>query len=363
LISYVLRDVPVGLKATGTRRERDSISTIEVPADRYWGARTQRALRAFPASADGVPDRFYRSYGHVKRAAAMLNGQAGRLPAWKAAAIARAADDLVGGLLADQFPLPIWQSGSGRDADTNVNEVLANRAAQLLGAAAGSREPVNPERDVNMGQSLGGTFTASMYVATVMEIEDALVPRASALVRALDRSPGGPTNLSRRLRAALERLDEAEGPLHEIGVDLDDAEPTPEMTAEEWQTLVALIASETARPFIVGRDRFSDRVSLDAIGAAMAAVRGLAVVLLDIADAIHNARQTGARSEIYAPIEAMTMVCMYIIGQDHVVTAAACRGNPATGHMRPLIVAAMLNSVRRLADACEAMRRIVTRAR
>jgi fumarate hydratase class II len=180
-VDYVFRDVPVGIGATGTRRERDSVGSIGVAANLYWGAATQRALKGSPVAGKPMPERFFRCYGYVKKAAAMMNAQAGRSPLWKTAAIARAADDLIAGLFADQFPLPVWQSDCGRDADMNVNEVIVNRAIQLLGGAPGSRKPIDPVRDVNMGQSLGCTFTAAMYVATLTEIEDGLVPPCSTL--------------------------------------------------------------------------------------------------------------------------------------------------------------------------------------
>jgi fumarate hydratase class II len=292
-----------------------------------------------------------------------MNTQAGRLPSWKSTAIARAADDLIAGLLADQFPLPIWQSGSGRDADTNVNEVLANRAAQLLGAAAGCREPVDPARDVNMGLSIAGSFTTSMYIATIFEIERGLVPRCSALARAVEQTPVRSSGNGRRLRAALLRLDEAEGSLHEIGADVGDEETMPAITAEDWQIVVDAIAADTARPFIRGPDGFSNRGSLDALVAAMGAIRGVAIVLLDIVDAIHAAWSADDRAEMLRQAEAIAMVCTYTIGQDHVAAAAGCRGIAAAGVARPLIVASVLNSLRRLGEGCEAMRRIVARMR
>ena len=119
-------------------------SSTSVKADRYWGASTQRSLKAAFPAADRLPEQFHRCYGIAKKAAATANGQAGRLPAWKVEALGRAADDLIAGNLAGHFPLTVWQSGSGREIDTNVNEVLANRAIQLLGGAIGSRVPIDP---------------------------------------------------------------------------------------------------------------------------------------------------------------------------------------------------------------------------
>ena len=200
----------------------------------------------------------------------------------------------------------------------NVNEVLANRAAQLLGRAAGRREPVDPVHDVNMGQSLGGTFTASMFIATVMEIEEALVPHASALANALDRNPNLSSSHGYRLRVALGRLDEAEGSLHEIGADPDEQATAPGITGEDWQVLIGTIATDTARPFVIAPEGWSDRSSLDAMIAAMTAVRGAALVVLDIADAV-RALDHDRHASPRPLTEAIAMICMSVIGQDHVV--------------------------------------------
>jgi fumarate hydratase class II len=340
---YELREVPVGLDDKGTRRDRDGIGLVEVPADRYWGAATQRALNTAPGSADSMPEAFFRGCGMIKRAAAAMNAQAGRLPVWKSAAIVRAADDLVAGRLADQFPLPIWHAASDRETDTNVNEVLANRAAQLLGVAAGSRKPIDPVLDVAMAQSLGPTITASMYVATVMAIEGTLVPRCLALVRAIERRSTHVYDHGRRIRAALQRVDEAEGSLHEVGADPDDG---------DWPVAVALVAADTGRPFIVAPGGFSERGALDAMVAAMAAVRGLAIVLLDVAGVGGGDRG----------MEAMAVICNYVICQDQ-MAASLAQGGGSVSTARPLIAAAVLNALQRLGDGCEAMRRAVVAAR
>src|ERR1700719_4721400 len=147
-----LYDVPIGIKATGMRRETDSMGEIEVPADRYWGAQTQRSLVDFSIGDDHMPKRVYHAYGYVKKAAALVTAAAGRLPRCKAEAIVRAADEAITGKLDDHFPLYVWQTGSGTQSNMNVNEVLSNRAIQLLGGKIGSKSPVHPNDDVNMGQ-------------------------------------------------------------------------------------------------------------------------------------------------------------------------------------------------------------------
>ena len=141
-----LRDIPIGIDATGQRHETDSMGGIDVPADRYWGAQTQRSLLHFAIGDDRMPKRVYHAYGFVKKAAALVNAAAGRLAQWKAEAIVRAADEAIAGQLDEHFPLYVWQTGSGTQSNMNVNEVLANRAIQLLGGKIGSKSPRASER-------------------------------------------------------------------------------------------------------------------------------------------------------------------------------------------------------------------------
>jgi fumarate hydratase class II len=182
----ILRDVPIGIDATGTRNETDSMGGIDVPADRYWGAQTQRSLVHFAIGNDRMPKRVYHAYGYVKKAAALVNEAAGRLPRWKADAIAYAADEVIAGKLDDHFPLYVWQTGSGTQSNMNVNEVLSNRAIQLLGGKIGSKSPVHPNDDVNMGQSSNDTFPTAMHIAAVLEVEGHLLRQAEALATSIE---------------------------------------------------------------------------------------------------------------------------------------------------------------------------------
>src|SRR6266850_6847641 len=182
----ILHDIPIGIDATGQRHETDSMGGIDVPADRYWGAQTERGLVHFSIGDDRMPKRVYHAYGYVKKAAALVNAAAGRLPAWKADAIVRAADEAIEGKLDEHFPLYVWQTGSGTQSNMNVNEVLSNRAIQLLGGKIGSKEPVHPNDDVNMGQSSNDTFPTAMHIAAVLELEEHLLPQAEALAIAIE---------------------------------------------------------------------------------------------------------------------------------------------------------------------------------
>ena len=174
--AYNLRDVSIGIQATGTRPESDSMGSIAVPANHYWGAQTQRSLIHFSIGRDLMPMELCRVYGIVKKAAAQVNLADGRLPNWKAAAIIQAADEVSSGLLDSEFPLFVWQTGSGTQTNMNVNEVIANRAIQLLGEQIGSKIPVHPNDDVNMGQSSNDSFPTVMHVVTLLEIEKTLFP-------------------------------------------------------------------------------------------------------------------------------------------------------------------------------------------
>ena len=144
-------DVPIGLSATGTRRETDSMGAIEVPADRYWGAQTQRSLIHFSIGDDRMPKAVYHAYGYVKKAAAIVNGRDGRLPGWMAQLIERVADEVIAGQLDENFPLYVWQTGSGTQSNMNVNEVISNRAIQLVAGELGSKTPVHPNDHVKHG--------------------------------------------------------------------------------------------------------------------------------------------------------------------------------------------------------------------
>src|ERR1700677_3248545 len=176
-----LREAPIGINASGTRIESDSMGDIEVPADRYWGAQTQRSLIHFSIGNDRMPKRVYHAYGFVKKAAALINAAAGRLPQWKADAIVRAADEAIAGKLDDHFPLFIWQTGSGTQSNMNVNEVLSNRAIELAGGVLGSKTPIHPNDDVNKSQSSNDTFPTAMHIAAAISLNERLLPALKAL--------------------------------------------------------------------------------------------------------------------------------------------------------------------------------------
>jgi fumarate hydratase, class II len=182
-----IKNVPIGIDATGSRSEFDSMGTIEVAADRYWGAQTQRSLIHFSIGNDRMPKEIYHAYGYVKKACALVNAAANRLPKWKADAIVRVADETIAGKLDAHYPLYVWQTGSGTQSNMNVNEVISNRCIQLCGGELGSQTPIAPNDDVNMGQSSNDTFPTAMHIAAIAEIDDRLLPKIEALAQTIEQ--------------------------------------------------------------------------------------------------------------------------------------------------------------------------------
>src|SRR5712672_1129494 len=208
-------DLPIGLDATGMRREFDSLGDVEVPADRYWGAQTQRSLQHFNIGHDRMPKEVYHAYGYVKKAAAIVNTAAGRLPAWKGELIERVCDEVIGGALDEDFPLYVWQTGSGTQSNMHVNEVISNRCIQLVGGTLGSQQPVHPNDHVNMAQSSNDTFPTAMHIAAYAMATERTIPAL------------------RRLRDAIAANAEKWAGIVKIGrTHLQDA--TPLTVGQEW---------------------------------------------------------------------------------------------------------------------------------
>src|ERR687887_1183173 len=166
---------------TRTRVESDSMGSIEVPANVYWGAQTARSLIHFNIGRDIMPPELIRAFGILKKAAALVNRDLGKLPEDKARLIVQAADEVIAGTLDDQFPLRVWQTGSGTQTNMNANEVIANRAIEIAGGVMGSKKPIHPNDDVNYGQSSNDTFPTAMHIAAVWEIRQRLIPMVTRL--------------------------------------------------------------------------------------------------------------------------------------------------------------------------------------
>jgi fumarate hydratase, class II len=394
-----LRDLPIGIEAKGERRETDSMGEIAVPADRYWGAQTQRSLVHFAIGDDRMPKRVYHAYGYVKKAAALVNTAGGRLSKWKADAIVRAADEAIAGQLDAHFPLYVWQTGSGTQLNMNVNEVLANRAIQLLGGEIGSKSPVHPNDDVNMGQSSNDTFPAAMHIAGLIELEKHLLPKAGALAAAIESKAAewmdvvktGRTHLmdatpltvgqewsgwAHQIRDAAARIRTAETGLYELAAGGTAVGTGINAPAGFGHDIAAKIAELTGHPFVTAPNKFAAQGSLDAMVAAMASVRGLAVALLKIANDMRWLA-SGPRcgfAELLLPEnepgssimpgkvnptqqEAMIMVCIQVIAEDNAVAFAGSQGNFELNTMRPIVINNFLHAAGILGDACEKLQR------
>src|SRR5215469_3364959 len=185
-----MRIVPIGILARGMRKEFDSMGEVDVPADRYYGAQTARSLVHFSIGNDRMPKEVYHAYGYVKKACALVNHAEGRLPQWKVDAIIQAADETIAGQLDDNFPLYVWQTGSGTQSNMNVNEVISNRAIQLLGGKLGSQQPVGPNDDVNMSQSSNDSFPTAMNIAALTLLDDRLIPELDRLAQVVEAKAG-----------------------------------------------------------------------------------------------------------------------------------------------------------------------------
>jgi fumarate hydratase class II len=398
MTQHQARDIPIGIDANGTRRETDSMGAIDVPADRYWGAQTARSLIHFSIGGDRMPKNVYHAYGYVKKAAARVNARAGRLPQWKADVIEKVCDEVIGGQLDAHFPLYVWQTGSGTQSNMNVNEVISNRAIQLLDGELGSKTPIHPNDDVNMGQSSNDTFPTAMHIAAVLEIQHRLLPRVRALHDAIttvsaqwtDVVKIGRTHLedavpltvsqewsgwAAQLATAADRVEAAQGELYRLaagGTAVGTGLNAPHGFGSE---IASEIADLTEQPFVTAPNKFEALGGLDGMVAAGAAVRGLAVTLMKIANDIRWLA-SGPRAgigELKLPAnepgssimpgkvnptqcEAMVMVCIQVIADDAGIAFAGSQGNFQLNAMRPIVINNFLHSARILGDACEKLR-------
>ena len=381
-----------------TRVETDTFGPIEVPADRYWGAQTERSRRNFRIGDELMPLPIINALALIKRVAAEVNCELGLLDEPRQRAIVAAADEILAGKLAGNFPLVVWQTGSGTQSNMNVNEVISNRAIQLTGGQLGSKTPVHPNDHVNMCQSSNDTFPAAMHIAAVQAIEEQVRPSVLALQQAIaakaeqwrDVVKTGRTHLqdavpltvgqewsgyAHQLTQALDRLTGATQGLYElatggtaVGTGLNAPPGFGEAVAEQ-------IAAATGRPFRSAANKFSALGGLDAMAAASAGLRGLAVPLMKIANDIRwlGSGPRCGLGELILPdnepgssimpgkvnptqCEAMVMVCIQVLAEDNAIAFAASQGNFELNTMRPVIISNFLHSATILADACAKLR-------
>jgi fumarate hydratase, class II len=393
-----IRDIAIGLEASGMRREFDSLGQVDVPADHYWGAQTQRSLEHFNIGHDRMPTEVYHAYGYVKKAAAVINTAAGRLPAWKGQLIARVCDEVIGGQLDSEFPLYVWQTGSGTQSNMNVNEVISNRCIQLVGGTLGSQEPVHPNDHVNMGQSSNDTFPTAMHIAAHTMATTRTIPAL------------------KRLRDAIEAKAKQWADVVKIGrTHLEDA--TPLTVGQEWSgyagalddaiaevehatagllvlamggtavgtglnapsgfgdQVAAQIAQMTGASYETAANKFTAQGTLDRMVRAHASLKAAAVSLYKIANDLRwlgSGPRTGIGELLFpanepgssimpgkvnpTQAEAMLMVAIQIIASDVAVTMGGAEGNFELNAFRPILINNYLHSALIMADMCDHFR-------
>jgi fumarate hydratase, class II len=381
-----------------TRTETDSMGAIEVPADRYWGAQTQRSLQHFRIGGERFPREMIRALGLVKKAAAIVNRELGLLPPAVAGAIIQAAEEVIAGELDAHFPLVVWQTGSGTQTNMNANEVIGNRAIELLGGRMGGKKPVHPNDDVNRSQSSNDVFPTALHVAAVEEITHVLLPAVEALRDALaakarafegivkigrthlqDATPltlgqefsGYAAMLDQALaviRAGLPGLSELAIGGTAVGTGLNAPEGFGEKVA-------AVLAELTGLPFTSAPNKFQALASHEAAVAASGALKTLACALMKIANDIRWLA-SGPRAglgELKIPenepgssimpgkvnptqSEALSMVSAQVLGNDVAINIGGASGNFELNVYKPLICHNLLQSIRLLADACVSFR-------
>src|SRR6202047_1685332 len=380
--------------AARSRIESDSMGKIEVPANVYWGAQTQRSLLHFNIGRDVMPPEMIRAFGILKKACALVNQDLGKLPADKAKVIVQAADEVISGKLNDQFPLRVWQTGSGTQTNMNVNEVISNRAVDLARGALGSKKPIHPNDNVNMAQSSNDTFPAAMHIAAADRVKNTLIPAIKSVHDAIatkakefhDVVKIGRTHLqdavpltfgqefggwASLLDRDIKRLEQVLEGLYDLAIG-GTAVGTGLNTHPEFAERAARkIAELTGLPFRSHGNKFAALSAHDEIVFAQGAMETLAASLMKISNDIRWLA-SGPRcglGEISIPenepgssimpgkvnptqAEAMTMVCVQVHGATAAIGFAGSQGNFELNVYKPVIIYNFLHSVRLITDAC-----------
>lgn len=376
------------------RIEKDSMGEVQVPADKYWGAQTQRSLENFKIGFDRFPREMIHALGTLKKAAALTNAELGLLDNKKAQAIAKAADEVIAGKLDDHFPLVVWQTGSGTQTNMNSNEVIANRAIEIAGGKMGDKS-IHPNDDVNKAQSSNDTFPTAMHIAVCCQAEKRLIPMLHKLKEALETKAKSfkgvvkigrthlmdatPLTLEQEFSGYVEQMNMAEERIRKtlpnvyklalggtaVGTGLNTH---PDFALKA----AAAIAKETQLPFVTAPNKFEALAAHDALVEMSGQMKVVACSLMKIANDI-RLMGSGPRSgiaELILPAnepgssimpgkvnptqcEAMTMVAAQVIGNDMAVATGGCQGHFELNVFKPMIVFNVLNSLRLLADACE----------
>jgi fumarate hydratase class II len=383
------------------RIEKDALGQVRVPADRLWGAQTQRSIENFPIGVDrfrwGRP--VIRAFGILKKSAALANGELGQLAAAKVALITGAAQEVIDGKLDAEFPLVVFQTGSGTQSNMNANEVIANRAIQLAGGVLGSKTPIHPNDDVNRGQSSNDTFPAVMHIAAVMELDRRLLPALERLRTTLDAKAQAfadivmigrthlmdatPITLGQIISGWVAQLDDARAAIafaraSLLPLALGGTAVGTGLNAHPrfGDVVAAAIARETGVPFVSAPNKFAALSAHDAIVNVSASLRTLAGALMKIANDVrwHASGPRAGLGEITIPdnepgssimpgkvnptqSEAVTMVAVRVYGNDAAVAFAGSQGNFQLNVYKPVMLQGTLESIDLLADAMDSFDR------
>lgn len=383
---------------TKTRIESDSMGKIEVPANVYWGAQTQRSLHHFDIGYDVMPAELIRAFAILKKSAAMTNNELGLLPEEKKKLIAAAADELLAGKMLDQFPLRIWQTGSGTQTNMNVNEVISNRAIEMAGGVLGSKKPIHPNDDVNRSQSSNDTFPTAMHIAAAEFIVKRLIPSIKQLRDALAVKQKefnhivkiGRTHLQdavpltfgqefsgyvAQLDAAIKNIESTLPGLYELALG-GTAVGTGLNAHPNFGKIAAKhIAEITGLPFVSAPNKFAALAGHDAIVFASGGLKTLACALMKIANDLRwlGSGPRAGLGELILPenepgssimpgkvnptqSEAMTMVCVQVMGNDAAIGFAGSQGNFELNVFKPVMIYNLLHSARLLADSSHMFR-------
>lgn len=378
------------------RRETDSMGEIDVPAESYYGAQTARSLHYFNIAKDKMPKCLIRAFGIIKKAAALVNRDLRKLQPHIAELIVRAADEVIDGHLHEHFPLSVWQTGSGTQSNMNVNEVIANRAIEIAGGRLGSKDPVHPNDHVNMSQSSNDTFPTAMHIAAVEELTKRLIPVLTRMRNVLAEKAQAfdqyikigrthlmdavPLTLGQEFSGYVEQIDQDIERIYRVLPELyalalgGTAVGTGLNTHPEFAERVARkIAELTQQPFFSAPNKFAALASHDPIVFASGALKTLACSLMKIANDIRW-MGSGPRcglNELTLPenepgssimpgkvnptqCEALTMVCVQVIGNDVSITTAGSMGNFELNVFKPLIIYNFIHSIDLLTDSCKA---------